>query len=84
MVHNIKDPVARKQAAAHKFEQARLKEQQEGGSILDLVFDTNTPQWHGDLGYFLREKLSEGVKHARVHVLGSGPRRCSPVGCPMV
>src|SRR5262249_10563590 len=81
-VYNIKDRVLHKEADALKIAQSKLKEQQQGGSILDLVFDVETAQWHGDLGFFLREKLSEGVKHARVHVLGSGHWRCSPVRLP--
>jgi serine/threonine-protein kinase len=47
--------------------------------LLDLVFDTDSAQWQGDLGAFLREKMTDEVKHARVRVHGSGPRRSSPV-----
>ena len=39
------------------------------------------PQWQGDLGAFLRDKLTDTIKHARVRVHGSGQRRSSPSGC---
>ncbi len=39
---------------------------------------TDAP-WQGDLGAFLRDNLTDEVKHARVVVHGSGQRRSSPV-----
>ncbi len=47
--------------------------------LLDLAFDTDSAPWQGDLGAFLRDKLTDEVKHARVRVHGSGPRHSSPV-----
>jgi serine/threonine-protein kinase len=52
------------------------------GSSDELVFDADSAQWHGDLGAFLRDKVSESLKHVRVRVVGSGPRRASPVRLP--
>jgi serine/threonine-protein kinase len=54
----------------------------QGGRTDELVFDADSAQWHGDLGAFLREKITESVKHARVRAVGSGPRRASPVRLP--
>ncbi|HMF35127.1 MAG TPA: hypothetical protein VKF17_00740 [Isosphaeraceae bacterium] len=51
----------------------------ENAGLLDLVFDTDSAQWQGDPGSFLRDKMTDEVKHARVRVHGSGPRRSSPV-----
>ncbi len=51
----------------------------ESGASLDLVFDTDWDPWHGDLGAFLHDKLTEEVKHCRVTVRGSGAHRSSPV-----
>jgi serine/threonine-protein kinase len=49
------------------------------GSTTDLVFDTQDARWHGDLGAFLRDEVTEAIKHARVRVLGTGPHHASPV-----
>ncbi len=38
----------------------------------ELTFDTSAPPWGGDLGAFLRDRLTPGVKHVRVRVIGSG------------
>ncbi|MGZ5997421.1 MAG: hypothetical protein ACXWN0_17335, partial [Isosphaeraceae bacterium] len=51
----------------------------ENARLFDLVFDTDSVQWQGDLGAFLHEKMTDEVRHARVRVHGSGPRRSSPV-----
>jgi eukaryotic-like serine/threonine-protein kinase len=48
----------------------------------DLLFDADSAEWQGDLGAFLREKITAQVKHARVRVVGSGPHRASPVRLP--
>ncbi|QEH32795.1 Serine/threonine-protein kinase PrkC [Aquisphaera giovannonii] len=48
----------------------------------EMLLDCDSPEWHGDLGYFLREKIGPGMKHARVRVTGSGPFRCSAVRLP--
>jgi eukaryotic-like serine/threonine-protein kinase len=49
---------------------------------LDLVFDTAAPPWEGDLGSFLRDRLTTGVRHARVRVVGSGQHRFTPLRLP--
>ncbi len=49
---------------------------------LDLTFETAAPPWDGDLGAFLRDRLTPGLAHARVHVLGSGHNRFTPVRLP--
>jgi len=50
-----------------------------GTDNLELTFNTETPPWQGDLGAFLRERLTAGVTHARVRVVGSGRHHFSPV-----
>jgi serine/threonine-protein kinase len=50
-----------------------------GTDGLELTFSTDTEPWHGDLGAFLRDRVQEGVAHARIRVVGSGPHRFSPV-----
>ncbi len=50
--------------------------------IIELTFDTASPPWNGDLGAFLRSHLVDGVRYARVRVLGSGSHRCSAVRLP--
>jgi eukaryotic-like serine/threonine-protein kinase len=49
------------------------------GDALELTFPTGAAQWNGDLGAFLHERLTLGVKYARVRVTGSGPHRFTPV-----
>jgi serine/threonine-protein kinase len=44
--------------------------------------DVADPQWAGDLGVFLRERLTAGMVHARVRVVGSGMHRFTPVQLP--
>ena len=48
----------------------------------ELTFDTAAPPWEGDLGAFLRDRLTPGVKHVRVRVIGSGHHRFTPVRLP--
>ncbi len=50
--------------------------------IIELTFDTASPPWNRDLGAFLRNHLVDGVRYARVRVLGSGNHRCSAVRLP--
>jgi serine/threonine-protein kinase len=50
--------------------------------IMELTFDTALPPWNGDLGAFLKNQLVDGVRAARVRVLGSGSHRCSAVRLP--
>jgi serine/threonine-protein kinase len=52
------------------------------GDILERTFDTSSPPWNGDLGAFLRDNLVDGVRPARVRVVGSGSYRCSAVRLP--
>ncbi len=49
---------------------------------IELTFDTASPPWNGDLGAFLRDRLVDAVRYARVRVLGSGNHRCSAVRLP--
>ncbi|MFI5459906.1 MAG: serine/threonine-protein kinase [Isosphaerales bacterium] len=50
-----------------------------GTDNLELTFNTETRPWEGDLGAFLRDRLTPGVTHARVRVVGSGRHHFSPV-----
>jgi len=50
--------------------------------IMELTLDTASPPWNGDLGAFLKNYLVDGVRYARVRVLGSGSHRCSAVRLP--
>ena len=79
-VYNIKDRVVLKETAVLKTE----KEQNQPTAGRRARFWTwfLTPRRAVARRSGLREKLSEGVKHARVHALGSGPKRCSPVRLP--
>ncbi len=52
------------------------------GEPVDLVFDTDSAQWNGDLGAFLREEAKADRRHLRVRVFGSGVKRCSPAKLP--
>jgi serine/threonine-protein kinase len=79
---NTKEGLGRSDGLTYNPAPTAHSEPTTGSSIVDLLFDTDAPQWHGDLGYFLREKMAESAKHARVRVRGSGPRRCSPVRLP--
>jgi eukaryotic-like serine/threonine-protein kinase len=45
----------------------------------ELTFDTSDPTWGGDLGVFLRDRLTPGVGHVRVRVIGSGHHQFTPV-----
>ena len=78
--HSIRTPEPRrKESGPRSLESHRGRSRTRECRMLDLVFDTDSAQWHGDLGAFLREKMTDEVKHARVRVRGSGPRRSSPV-----
>jgi eukaryotic-like serine/threonine-protein kinase len=48
----------------------------------DLEMDTADPPWNGDLGAFLRARISPGLRHVRVRVTGSGSHRFTPVVLP--
>jgi serine/threonine protein kinase len=48
----------------------------------ELTFDTQNPAWGGDLGAFLRDRLTPELKHVRVLVIGSGIHRFTPVRLP--
>ncbi len=49
---------------------------------IEFLFNTESQPWRGDLGAFLRDRLTPGLTHARVRVQGSGPHRFSPVRLP--
>jgi serine/threonine-protein kinase len=50
--------------------------------VVELTFDTASSPWNGDLGAFLRDRLLDVTRHARVRVIGSGNHRCSAVRLP--
>jgi serine/threonine-protein kinase len=49
---------------------------------LELVFETNVGPWGGDLGAFLRDRITNTMTVARVRVHGSGRHRFTPVKLP--
>ena len=53
-----------------------------GATDGELLFDTEVAPWHGDLGAFLRDKLTARNQHLRVRVVGAGPQRSGPVRLP--
>jgi serine/threonine-protein kinase len=64
----LRAPLNTKDPAAHQ-----------SAELLELVFETDSSPWNGDLGAFLHERVTEEVKHCRVTVRGTGARRSSPV-----
>ncbi len=50
-----------------------------GGLAGEITFSTDAPPWNGDLGAFLRDRLSVRTKHTRVRVVGSGSFFFTPV-----
>jgi serine/threonine-protein kinase len=50
--------------------------------LRDLIFATSEPRWNGDLGLFLREKVKEGDRCARVWVTGQGTFVFTPYRVP--
>jgi serine/threonine-protein kinase len=50
--------------------------------VLDLTFDAESPPWNGDLGAFLKDRVVDGTRYARVRALGAGNHRCSAVRLP--
>jgi serine/threonine-protein kinase len=65
---SLRAPINLRNAAVHQ-----------SAELLDIVFETDWAPWHGDLGAFLHDKLTEEVKQCRVTVRGKGPSRSSPV-----
>jgi serine/threonine protein kinase len=51
-------------------------------AALELTFKTDAAPWRGDLGAFLRDRLSPALNFVRVRVVGSGPHRFTPVKLP--
>jgi hypothetical protein len=51
-------------------------------AVVELEFSTESQPWAGDLGAFLRDKLTPGIRNVRVTVVGSGPHRFTPVRLP--
>ena len=47
-----------------------------------LTFDTQAPPWNGDLGAFLRDRLTPGLKHARSSWSARDNHRFTPVRLP--
>jgi serine/threonine-protein kinase len=52
------------------------------GPGVELAFDTAMPPWNGDLGAFLKEKITAETRRARIRITGTGPHRTSPVRLP--
>jgi serine/threonine-protein kinase len=50
--------------------------------LVELTMNTSEPPWNGDLGAFMRDKLTPGRKHVRIRVAGSGAHRFTPVRIP--
>ena len=48
----------------------------------ELIFNTEAAPWRGDLGAFLRDRITPTMTFARVRVQGSGPHRFTPVKLP--
>jgi eukaryotic-like serine/threonine-protein kinase len=52
------------------------------GGPLELIFNTATAPWRGDLGAFLRDRITPATTVARVRVQGAGRHRFTPVKLP--
>jgi serine/threonine-protein kinase len=52
------------------------------GGVRELVMNTADPNWNGDLGAFLRDRVDPSWPSARVRVEGSGARTFTPVRLP--
>jgi serine/threonine-protein kinase len=50
--------------------------------VPELTMDLADPRWAGDLGAFLRDRLTAEMEHARVRVVGSEKHRFTPVRLP--
>ncbi len=50
--------------------------------LIDLVMNTSEPEWNGDLGAFMRARLSAQTRNVRIRVEGSGAHRFTPVKIP--
>ncbi|HZW34390.1 MAG TPA: hypothetical protein VFF52_26945, partial [Isosphaeraceae bacterium] len=50
--------------------------------VIELTMDVADPHWAGDLGAFLQARLTPGMAHARVRVVGSGLHQFTPVRLP--
>ncbi len=48
----------------------------------ELVMRTDDPRWRGDLGAFLRDRISPGNRQVRVRVIGSGSHEMTRVRLP--
>ncbi|HEX3448343.1 MAG TPA: hypothetical protein VHS97_08825, partial [Isosphaeraceae bacterium] len=48
-------------------------------AVKELIFNTENRPWAGDLGAFLRDRLTPAMRNVRVTVAGSGPHRFTPV-----
>jgi len=52
------------------------------GALVELDFDTDSGEWGGDLGAFLRDQVAAERRHLRVRTRGSGRRPFTPVTLP--
>jgi serine/threonine protein kinase len=50
--------------------------------LVELEMNTSEPQWNGDLGAFMRDRLNSATKHVRIRVVGSGAHRFTAVKIP--
>ena len=50
--------------------------------LVELTMNTAESPWNGDLGAFMRDRLSANTKHVRIHVTGSGTHDFTPVNLP--
>ena len=50
--------------------------------VSELTFDVAASPWRGDLGLFLRERMSGLGERVRVRVKGTGNHACSPIRMP--
>ena len=49
------------------------------GDLVELVMNANEAEWEGDLGAFLRARVTPAMKSVRIRVSGSGAHRFTPV-----
>jgi serine/threonine protein kinase len=50
--------------------------------LLELTMNTSEPPWNGDLGAFMRDRLTSDRRHVRIRVEGAGAHRFTPVRIP--
>jgi serine/threonine protein kinase len=58
------------------------REPASAGDVVELAMNTAEAPWEGDLGAFLRARLTPVMKYVRIRVDGSGAHRFTPVQIP--